>query len=315
MTKTWKVALAESGQKLLPFLKLKLGQGFSLRKLKRAVDMGHCLINGRVERFASTLVGLGDTVSFYDEQGCLVVSSGNCVSPLSNFSEETNPPNCCQERILYIDDDLIAYNKPAGIIAESPHVIEYLIATYGAGVVLLHRLDRETTGVLLFARHEKAKEAMLKQFKQRQITKTYLAITDGVPATPSGMIENYLGKVSEYQGQTLMGQVTKERGSLARTKWILDRSSPGVALIRCYPETGRTHQIRIHLAGLGIAILGDIQYGRRQRCQYRPGRLMLHALTIGFRHPFEAKEVVINAPVPPDFQQAVDALLPPCEYQ
>lgn len=308
MTKTWKVVPAESGQKLLTFLRLKLGSALSSRRLKRCVDMGHCLINGRVERFASTLVGLGDTVSFYEEQEeCLVLTRDNCIIP----PEETKIPLDCQARILYIDDDLIAYNKPAGVIAEAPQVIKSLIATYGTGIVLLHRLDRETTGVLLFARHEKAKEAMLKQFKHRQISKTYLALTDGVPASSSGSIENYLGKLSEYQGQTIWGPVGKERGALARTRWVVERLSPEVALIRCYPETGRTHQIRIHLAGLGTPILGDIQYGRWQRCQYRPKRLMLHALTLKLKHPFEAKEVVINAPVPPDFQRAMDELLPP----
>ncbi len=285
----WKVSPDQSGIKLIAFLKSKLPKEVSSREVKRAIEAGDCQLNGKIERFASRLVGTGDCITFMQ----------SIKTPKNTFSIE--------DHILYIDDCLLAYNKPPGINSEDPYLLKKLSEMYSS-LTLLHRLDKQTTGVLLFARSENISKLMLDLFKQRQISKTYLALVDGVPKETDGIIENYLGKLNVYEGQTLWGAVAPEKGMLARTTWHLKKSGEEASLIECHPETGRTHQIRVHLSGLGHPILGDHQYGRSFHCQHRPQRLMLHAAEIVFKHPATGKLVAITSPIPQDFADACDAV-------
>lgn len=287
----WVVAPTESGWKLQAFLKSKFGPDVSARQLKRAVDAGHCRLNGKVERFASKLVGRGDRISF-------------------ELIDDTASPGAKTDvsaRYLHIDDDIIAYNKPAGIASDDKKFLAEIGKQF-KDAILLHRLDRDTTGVLLFARHPQAAEAMLALFKKRQVAKTYQAIVDGVPAAEEGMVDNFLGKLHIYHGQTLWGEVSKEQGLRARTRWQLQKAGKDAAWLTCYPETGRTHQIRVHLSGLGHPILGDHQYGRTFRCAYRPSRLLLHAAEISFEHPMTKQQLHIKADIPDDFKEAAKHL-------
>lgn len=255
------------------------------KQIKRAVDSGACRINSRVERFGSKLVGYGDRIEF-------------------DFAEQTVPP-ILEDRFLYVDEEIIAYNKPAGQASDDKKLLNEVHKSY-PDAILLHRLDRDTTGVLLFAKNAIIAEQMENLFKQRKIDKTYLAIVDGAPAHASGTIENCLGKLHTYQGQSLWGEVPK--GLWAKTKWATTKKQKEAALLTCYPETGRTHQIRVHLSGIGHPILGDHQYGRNYRCAYRPPRLLLHAAEIAFLHPKTNQRLVIKAPLPADFKQALQDL-------
>lgn len=285
----WNVSQGESGSKLLVFLRGKFGAEVPARQLKRVVDAGKCYLNGKVERFGSKLVGLGDRISFELSKEIKILQTRD------------------DDRYLYVDDDLIAYNKPAGIASDEKRFLEYINEKF-EGAILLHRLDRDTTGVLLFARNSKIAEAMKELFKQRQVEKHYYAVVDGVPGAESGLIDNSLGKLSVYQGQTIWGEVDKEKGVRARTLWQLDKTGKNVALLSCYPETGRTHQIRVHLSGIGHPILGDSQYGRTYRSSYHPSRLLLHAAEIAFNHPRSQQHLAVKAPLPEDFMKALKDL-------
>jgi 23S rRNA pseudouridine955/2504/2580 synthase/23S rRNA pseudouridine1911/1915/1917 synthase len=289
----WEVSQKQSGISLQVFLKEKLGEGVSAKQIKRAIDAGKCLLNGKAERFSSRLVGFGDKVELD-------------ISPPKEKSKQVDIKE--SERVLYSDDDLIAYNKPASIVSDSKDLLDVLEKRFGS-VILLHRLDKDTTGVLLFARNELAAKAIETLFKKRLVKKTYLAFVNGIPAKSSGVIENFLGKLHVYQGQTVWGAVLREKGLLAKTTWEIKKKGKGAALILCRPETGRTHQIRVHLSSLGHPILGDHQYGRAFTCDYRPQRVLLHAAEIVFEHPRTKQLLTIKAVLPEDFLDATKRLL------
>lgn len=283
MNSEWVVAKAESGTKLSAFLKEKCGEKVSAKHIKRSLDAGLCYLNGTVEKFASKLVGTGDKIAF-------------------SLAQEEQKQPFQSNRILYIDDDLIAYDKPAGIPSTDPKLIED-----EKGARLLHRLDRDTTGVLLFARNDAAEEKMLALFKARKIEKRYLAIVCGQLKGGEGTINSPLGKISSYQGQTIWGVVAKPDALPAITRWKLLKKDPkkGVALLSCEPETGRTHQIRVHLSHIGCPIIGDKQYGRSVKIPYTPKRMLLHAEAVAFPHPATHKQLEIRSPLPTDFKEAL----------
>jgi len=291
----WQVLKTQSGISLQLFLKQMLGDKFSGKQIKRLIDAGKCTLNGRPERFASRLVGSGDKVTLEDSQRVSKPQRIIASDPKS---------------ILCSDKDLIAYDKPSGIASDNPALLKKLEMQFGA-LILLHRLDKETTGVLLFARNQKTATSIENLFKKRLVNKIYLALIDGVPGRTSGVIENFLGKVHVYDGQTIWGVVVPEKGLIAKTSWQIKMKGKDACLITCYPATGRTHQIRVHLSGLGHPILGDHQYGHSFKCAFRPQRTLLHAAEISFEHPESNQIITIKSPIPSDFTEAMKYLLDP----
>lgn len=289
----WEITKDHSGISLQAFLKDVLGEGVSGKQIKKLIDSGKCLLNGKAERFSSRLVGAGDKIEL------ILPSQAKTTS--SSLIDHT-------ERILYNDSDFIAYNKPAGLSSDSPALLENLQKIYGH-LILLHRLDKETTGVLLFAKNHQTAKAIETLFRQRQIKKTYLALVSGNPTKSSGMIENYLGKLHVYHGQSVWGVVPKDKGFFAKTSWEVKEKGKKAALIICRPETGRTHQIRVHLSSLGHPIIGDHHYGYVFSGEYTPGRVMLHAAEIAFEHPKSGQPMIIKATLPNDFTDAMKHLL------
>ncbi len=286
----WIVTSEESGLKLLAFLVQRLQGQYSARFLKRSIEHNGCHINGRVERFASTVLGRGDHV-------CLRLES----------TAQTSPKVLETSRILFEDDALLVYDKPAGINSDAQGVVRLLHA-YAPSLQLVHRLDRDTTGILLFAKSSTVFNNLVEQFKQFKVQKRYVAIVDGILAKPQGIIENYLGKKQAYAGQTLWGAVKSAQGLYACTEWQRLKIGKMASLIACWPKTGRTHQIRVHLADLGHPILGDFQYSKHFQCPYQPPRYLLHAENICFYHPLTAKPLDLIAPLPEDFKQAQQQL-------
>lgn len=285
----WIVEEQESGSKLLAFLTIRLQGRYSARFLKRIIEHNGCQINGRTERFASTFLGKGDRVSLRLEN-----------APPSIPSIES-------ERILYEDEALLIYNKPAGINCDEQGILK-LLRAYAPMLCLVHRLDRDTTGVLVLAKRSDVFDQLVSQFKTLGIHKRYLAIVDGYMAKYKGVIENSLGKKHDYSGQTLWGQVDTSRGLYACTEWERLKMGENASLIACVPKTGRTHQIRVHMAEMGHPILGDYQYGKDFICSYRPLRYLLHAEEIRFSHPITGKKVCFTAPQPDDFKAAQQKL-------
>lgn len=280
----WIITSEDSGLKLLRFLSGKLGKEYSTRQIKTLIENNQCEVNGRVERFASVVVGLGDRIILNLEKAS--------ISSIPLFDSS---------RILYEDTDLFIYDKPAGIVSDGKELT-------ALGFFLAHRLDRDTTGVLIFAKNESIREQLFRLFRQHKVCKTYEALVDGIPFKSKGIIDKPLAKKHVYQGQTIWEVVSFPKGLPAYTEWQLEGRGEDAALLRCFPKTGRTHQLRVHLSSMGHPILGDYQYGRKFRCAYRPGRYLLHAACVTLVHPKTLKPLVVKAPLPFDFIDACEKL-------
>lgn len=291
----WVVSIAESDQKLVVFLKNKLGSKYSARQIKNALENSLCRVNQRLEHFASAILLPGDKVNF--EVEALGIKKPKTVFVF-------NPAD-----IVYEDQELLIYNKPSGIASDSRELTRAL-HNYSPDWELLHRLDKETTGLLMFTKGAAFRKKMIDAFKTHRVEKIYLAIVDGTLRQPSGIIDGYIGKIHEYEGQTLWGSISDVRkGQYAVTAWELEKKGNQVSLVRCYPKTGRTHQIRVHMSEIGHPIIGDKQYGRIVRCRYNAARCLLHAYKLSFVHPTRQEQVFFQAPIPQDFQQALDQLI------
>ncbi len=215
--------------------------------------------------------------------------------------------------IIYEDECLLVLNKPAGLVvhpgagtAESTlvqaltaHRPEMLAEDWPApdrpGVV--HRLDKDTSGILLAAVTRAAQEALQAQFKAHSIEKTYLAILHGRLLPPEGIIDAPLGR---HPTQRLKRAILEDGGRPARTRYRVMEQFRTACLVQAQPLSGRTHQIRVHFAAVGHAVVGDKLYGPR-RSELRASRQMLHAWRISFTHPLTGERLSFEAPSPDDF--------------
>lgn len=210
------------------------------------------------------------------------------------------------DRVLFLDGEAIIIDKPAGLPVDTPRdksvsVESHLgMLTFGfaRNPLPVHRLDRDTSGCLLLARNPKAHKRFTAAFEGGEVSKTYLAILDGVPATTEGTVDIPLGKTSTAKDGWRM--VPDRKGKSAVTHWRVLCVKDGRALVEFKPETGRTHQLRVHAAsGIGIPIAGDPVYGSGNR----RAPMLLHArhlkLERGDKKPVEA-----TAPLPPSFLHA-----------
>ena len=208
------------------------------------------------------------------------------------------------DKVLYIDGEAIVIDKPAGLAvhpgARTRESLEDYLHHLRFGFRRLpqpvHRLDRDTSGCLLLARNPKAHKAFQRAFEEKRVEKSYVAVLDKVPEAENGTVEMALGKVSTAEEGWRM--VPDPRGKPAVTHWRVMTVRDGRALVLFTPETGRTHQIRVHAAsGIGVPIAGDPVYGAGK------GPMLLHALSL--RVEREAKPPVeATAPLPPTFHQA-----------
>ena len=209
------------------------------------------------------------------------------------------------DRILFIDGEAIVLDKPAGLAVHpgpaTPRSLEDLLPQLRFGFhrapTPVHRLDRDTSGCLLLARNPKAHKRFAAAFEAGKVEKAYLAILDGIPSEREGRIELPLKKVSSREAGWRM--VPDPQGQRAVTNWSVVAEARGRTLVRFEPETGRTHQLRVHAAsGLGIPILGDPVYGESAGFA-----MLLHAVSIrldrGAKPPVEAQ-----APLPASFANA-----------
>lgn len=206
--------------------------------------------------------------------------------------------------IVFEDGEALVIDKPAGLPIERPRRggasledhVDALKLGFQRAPVAVHRLDMDTSGCLLLARNPKALKRFNAAFEQRLVEKSYLAVLDGMPQGDSGTIELSLSKISSAEKGWRM--IAAKKGKAAVTHWELVESIGDRAVIRFRPETGRTHQIRIHaLAGLGVPLLGDPIYGAGRGS----GRTMLHAERLVVRR--EGKPAIeAAAPLPADFR-------------
>lgn len=274
--KQFKVTLRDEGQPLLAFLKRHLKDAFSGKAIKRLIDNKHCTINGRVEFFSTYRLRKGEIV--------------HVDFPL--ISKKILP------EILYEDEDILAYNKPPNLSSQ-----------YLKGGRLVHRLDKETSGVILMAKNDVAYKEVTEQFAKRVVKKKYFAICDGIIEQKKWKCDDYLRIKTVYQGGVIYGRAqSKEEGKKAITFFQCVKTGKKASFVEVYPITGRTHQIRVQCNLMKHPILGDWQYASSFQCSFRPKRCLLHAHQIDFFHPRTKEKMTFTAPIPEDFIQAKNIL-------
>ena len=214
--------------------------------------------------------------------------------------------------ILFEDEDILVIDKPADLVVhpgagtQSGTLVNALLGydyqnfTKMADDVrpgIVHRLDKDTSGVIIVARNPIARDRLSTAFAERQVEKIYLAITAGAPDADSGEARSSIGRHPKHRKKMA---VVERNGKNAVTLWNVLSRSAEAALLRVQLETGRTHQIRVHLAHEKLPIVGDYLYGN-SRCTLEAPRQMLHAWRLGIRHPRTKELLTFTAPVPEDF--------------
>jgi len=218
----------------------------------------------------------------------------------------------------------LAVDKPSGIVVHPVNTIREnsLIRTLrrqeGVETLrLVHRLDRETTGVLLIAEDAPTASVLSTAFERGRVHKEYLAIVGGEVAGNEGTIDRPIGEGDRRR--VFVRREVRDDGERAVTRWRVERRLAGATLLRLFPETGRRHQLRVHLAAMGHPILGDILYGRpdadyldlmtgardARRDDGSPARQLLHCVRLEFQDPAGAGAVSVDAPLPADFGAAL----------
>jgi 23S rRNA pseudouridine1911/1915/1917 synthase len=271
--------------------------GISRGEARRALEAGGVFVDGRRCKVASRGLHPGQCVLVNLEEGG---RGALAPAPLE------------RSRLLYADDELVAVDKPAGVPAQPTLTTdrgtlpELVLGLLGAPVTLVHRLDRDTTGVTVFARTPRAAAALAEAFREGGPKKTYLALTARSPRPPEGRLSAPLGKDPARPG---LRRVTPG-GDEAATCYRVLAEGPSSALVEALPETGRTHQIRVHLAHLGAPLLGDARYGGPRRVgELEVARVMLHAARLELLHPITGARLSIAAPVPEDLRVVASALI------
>lgn len=288
----------------------------SRSRIKQAIQDGHATLNGAVIRNASTSVKPGDRVGF--------------VPP--DDQETILQPQAIPLHILYEDDDLLVVDKPAGLVVHpapgNPDgtLVNALLHHSGTHLSTLcdpdrpgivHRIDKDTSGLLVVAKSDRAYEGLTGQFATHTVERRYIAFVRGHPQPASG---NIIGAIGRHPVNRKKMAVLKEGGKRAvthyetlATYWT-PAGAPLAARIACRLETGRTHQVRVHMAHLGTALIGDPLYARSMRVSAKVPqavaraitglkRQALHAQTLGFFHPATGEFLKFSSPLPYELQQ------------
>jgi len=208
-------------------------------------------------------------------------------------------------RVLFENIDYLAADKPAGVVSVSEAgkggLPELLKDVFPGKLYPVHRLDREASGVIVYAKNADAHRHLNGQFDRREVRKTYLALVHGTTGPAHGLIN---APIHEF-GSGRMG-VDVRRGKPSSTEWKVAERLDGATLVQVHPATGRRHQIRVHLYHIGHPIVGDLKYGD-QTLQGLYPRLMLHALAIEFDLP-SGERVTVEAPAPKSFEDVCGGL-------
>jgi 23S rRNA pseudouridine1911/1915/1917 synthase len=305
------VAADEAGQRLDSWLARRL-PSLSRSRLRALIEAGHVRLDGAPARAAArTRVGQTAVVAVPD--------------PVPAEPR----PEPIPLRIVHEDSRLLVIDKPAGLVVHpgaghaSGTLVNALLASVGdlsgvGGVLrpgIVHRLDRGTSGLLVVAKDDEAHRALVSQFAGRSVEKEYLALVLGVPTRPRGEITAPIGRDPVHRKRM---STRAPRGRAARSAWTLVERFDGAALLRVRIHTGRTHQIRVHLASIGHPVAGDAVYGGTRTPASRRaaarlalaglGRPALHAARLAFLHPGSGARAVFESPLPVDLEAVLSAL-------
>ena len=294
-------AAADAGKRLDQLLAERLPE-YSRSRLQEWIKQGRVQLNGLAGK-ASYLVKGSERIEVQPSEA----------RPLRAVPEDL------PLEILYEDKDVIAVNKPAGMVVHAGAgrhmgtLVNALVYRFGklSGVGgdmrpgIVHRLDRETSGVILVARNDAAHRNLAAQFAGREVKKIYLALVQGKVKAEAGRITSPIAR--DPVRRTRM-TAKLARGRAAMTEYQVLRRFEGCTLLEVRIGTGRTHQIRVHLASAGHPVVGDKLYGAAASPL---GRFFLHAHEISFTSPSSGQRVTVDAPLAPELQQFLDALKPP----
>lgn len=275
--------------------------GIDEAEARTAIERGGAFVDGRRARDPGRPVKAGERVEVgLRERGELPRAPG-----------ELEPA-----RLLHCDAQLLAVDKPAGVLAQEgraggpslPELAERLLARQGQGgpALLVHRLDRGTTGVALLARTRAAQAHLLEEFRAGRVEKEYRALVAGRPEADSFEVDLALGPDPAVPH----GRRPDPAGEAAHTRVAVLERLGGAALVACRPTTGRTHQIRVHLAARRLPLLGDVRYGGPRHLTAADGtrlelaRPLLHARSLALRHPGGGR-LLVQAPEPADLLLAL----------
>ncbi len=264
--------------------------GLAEPRARELVDVGAVYVAGKRSRDAKARLAAGQVVTVVLEEG-----------GQSSLAEASPSP---QLRVLYEDADVIAVDKPAGVTAQPTEgrvggsLVDLVGEKLGRAAGLVHRLDRETSGVTVFGKRAEATSALAAEFREGRARKRYVAVTGpGLP--PSGTVDLPLSKDPSRPGRWRATRAAN--GVPALTDFHTLFAGPAFCVVELLPHTGRTHQLRAHLTALGAPILGDARYGGPPRAGgVEAARCLLHAQALELGHPRTGKVLRVEAPVPED---------------
>jgi len=276
------------------------GSGATRSQAARWIAAGLCRVNGRVTSKAGAAVRAGDRVE------------ADIPDPVEAAVEKEEIPI----QFLYQDEDLAVVNKPCGMVVhpaagnETGTLVNALLFAIpdlsGIGGVkrpgIVHRLDKDTSGVLLIAKNDAAHLSLSAQLKERSMEKHYLAVAEGTVKDDRGTIDRPIARSPKDRKKMAI----VEGGRPAQTEWRLLEALRGASLLDVHILTGRTHQIRVHLQSVGHPVAGDPLYGIKHGVA--APRLMLHAYTLAFTHPRTGERMRFTAPLPDEYREALQKL-------
>ncbi len=303
-----KFVVPEDGVDRLDTWLVQMCESFSRNRVKGLIDAGFVRLDGEPVDKAGLRPPAGSIVEL------------TVPPPVPAVPEPEDIPLS----VIYEDEDILVIDKPAGMVVHPApgHFTGTLVNALlhhcpnlsGIGGVarpgIVHRLDQDTSGVMAIAKSELAMAALVKAFSSRTgVAKTYLALTHGMPTPVEGRIENLIGR-SPYDRKKMA--IVEKNGKIAITRYHVRQDmtksgmagKPSLAPVECHIETGRTHQIRVHLASIGCPVAGDAVYGRPawdKQLDPQPTRQLLHAWRLELVHPATRKQMVFTAPIPADF--------------
>ncbi|MDL1970332.1 MAG: RluA family pseudouridine synthase [Candidatus Desulfofervidaceae bacterium] len=302
----------DAGKRLDVFLATVTG--LTRSQIGKIIDQAQVKVNDKVVTKAGYKLKLQEKVAF--------------IPPLLQALELTPEPIPLD--ILYEDEHLIVVNKSPGLVVHPApghfqgtlvHALLYHCPNLsGIGGVkrpgIVHRLDKDTSGVLVVAKDDQTHQGLSHQFKERVVKKQYLALVFGIPTRSQGKIDFSLGRHPKDRKKI---SIRTKKPRIAVTLWQLKEEFSSASLLLCEPKTGRTHQIRVHLAVIGHPILGDPIYFRKSKLNqikskslrtllWQVPRLMLHAWRLEFMHPVTQKNMTFEAPLPSDMVTFIQQL-------
>jgi 23S rRNA pseudouridine1911/1915/1917 synthase len=302
----------DSGERLDKWLAAQLPER-SRSEIRRWIDAGLVCRHGKPLK-ASQRLAAGDEIAV-------------SVPPAEDYALEPEP---LPLTILYEDADLLVIDKPAGMVVHPAAgnrrgtlvnaVIYHVRGLAGVGGVrrpgIVHRLDKDTSGLIVVAKNDAAQRMLQAQFKDREVTKTYLALVHGVVSPPTGIVDAPIGRDPRDRKRMAILPPSEGRSSQTHYETAARYRSSAVpksgdihyTLLACHPLTGRTHQIRVHLAHIGHPIVSDAVYATGRRLPSPGPRHFLHAHRLRFRLPATGEEVEFTSPLPPDLAQTLSAL-------